>query len=40
MYFVEEYAAGKWWLVRSFDNEIDAEDFAKRFRKARVKYRA
>ena len=36
-YVVEEYAAKTWWFIRSFDNQADAEDWAKRFKKARVK---
>jgi len=34
---VYEFAAGKWYFVRSFDNYPDAEDFAARLQLSKIK---
>lgn len=35
-YQVQEFAAGKWWPVRSFALESDAAEFARKLQKGRV----
>lgn len=39
-YLVQEFVAHKWWTVRSFDNEPDAQSFRDRLShlKTRIKH--